>query len=96
MRRRPLVVRRAGAPLIRGAVAGGAGYLAGRAAAGARQHERAQDDRTAAAAAPAREAAPTPEDLITHLNRLADLKDAGLLTDEEFALAKQKLLTARQ
>ena len=36
---------------------------------------------------------PTPEeDMITQLERLGALKAQGLLTDEEFAAAKQKLL----
>ena len=39
------------------------------------------------------EAAPAPEtDLITQLERLGALKAQGLLTDEEFAAAKAKLL----
>jgi hypothetical protein len=76
--------------------------MAGKAAANAQQREREQDERIAAAstqpaaAAPLREAAPAQEDLITQLKRLAELKNGGLLTDEEFALAKQKLLTAQQ
>jgi hypothetical protein len=37
--------------------------------------------------------APTPEeDVITQLERLGALKAQGLLTDEEFAAAKQKLM----
>ena len=37
--------------------------------------------------------APAPEDdMITQLERLGALKAQGLLTDEEFAAAKQKLL----
>jgi len=39
------------------------------------------------------EATPAPEeDMITQLERLGALKAQGLLTDEEFAAAKQKLL----
>jgi hypothetical protein len=39
------------------------------------------------------EYAPAPEeDMITQLERLGALKAQGLLTDEEFATAKQKLL----
>jgi len=75
--------------------------MAGKAAANAQQDEREQDELIAAAstqpaAAPSWEAAPTPEDLSAQLKRLADLRNAGVLTDEEFALAKQKLLTAPQ
>ena len=42
-----------------------------------------------AAAAPAPAAAP---DLMGQLQQLAQLKDAGALTDEEYAAAKAKLL----
>ena len=47
----------------------------------------------AAAAAPA---APTPaaeDDMMAKLQKLADLKAAGILTDEEFAAAKAKILS---
>ena len=42
-------------------------------------------------AAPAPAAAPT-DDLMAQLSKLADLKAAGVLSDEEFAAAKAKLL----
>jgi hypothetical protein len=42
---------------------------------------------------PEMEYVPSPqEDMITQLERLGALKAQGLLTDEEFAAAKQKLL----
>jgi Short C-terminal domain len=48
------------------------------------------------AAPPPEEYAPPPpspeDDMITQLERLGALKAQGLLTDEEFAAAKQKLL----
>lgn len=37
-------------------------------------------------------AAPAAPDLMTELSKLADLRTAGVLTDEEFAAAKAKLL----
>ncbi|GIE35144.1 hypothetical protein Ait01nite_081890 [Actinoplanes italicus] len=46
----------------------------------------------AAVPAPALEAAPTGGDLMAQLVRLGEMKTAGLLTDEEFAAAKAKLL----
>ena len=44
----------------------------------------------AAQAAPA--PAPAADDIMTQIQKLADLKAAGILTDEEFAAAKAKLL----
>ncbi|MGB9346012.1 MAG: SHOCT domain-containing protein [Ilumatobacteraceae bacterium] len=41
---------------------------------------------------PAPAAAPAGDDLMAELSKLADLKAAGVLTDEEFAAAKAKLL----
>ncbi len=48
---------------------------------------------TVAAAAPAPAAAPA-NDLTAQLNQLAQLKAAGILSDEEFTAAKAKLLGA--
>ena len=45
----------------------------------------------APAPAPVAAAAPAP-DLMSELSKLADLKAAGVLTDDEFAAAKAKLL----
>ena len=45
-----------------------------------------------AAPAPAPAAAPAGDDLASQLQQLAALKDQGILTDEEFADAKAKLL----
>ncbi|SOE00267.1 PH domain-containing protein [Blastococcus haudaquaticus] len=39
-------------------------------------------------------AAPPQTDMVDQLRRLADLRDAGILTDEEFAAQKAKLLNA--
>ena len=49
----------------------------------------AQAQAPAPAPAPA---APAGDDLMTQLQKLADLKAAGILSDEEFAAAKAKLL----
>lgn len=62
-----------------------------------RQAERwAQQGRPSAAAeAPAPAAAPAPEvDPIERLKRLGELRDSGVLTEEEFAAQKAKLLGA--
>ena len=44
-------------------------------------------------AAPAQQA-PAQDDLTSKLQQLADLHNSGVLTDEEFATAKQKLLSS--
>jgi hypothetical protein len=46
----------------------------------------------APAPAPAPAAAPAEDPLIAQLNQLAQLKASGILSDEEFAAAKAKLL----
>ena len=46
-----------------------------------------------APAAPAPAAAPAEDPLIAQLNQLAQLKASGILSDEEFAAAKAKLLS---
>jgi hypothetical protein len=58
-------------PLLRGAMIGDAGYLAG-------------------PVAPARSDRP---DLVSKLQQLRTLNDAGVLTRDEFVAAKRKLLT---
>jgi hypothetical protein len=45
------------------------------------------------AAAPVLAAPPAEDDMMTKLKQLADLKTAGILTDEEFAAAKAKILS---
>ena len=73
-------------------LAGGAAYAAGRAARGrqdADYQEEPQEDVPPAPPPPA----PTSGDSSTdELQRLADLHDAGTLTDDEFAAAKAKVL----
>ena len=44
------------------------------------------------AAAPAAPAAAPAKDVTTELQKLADMHKSGVLTDEEFAAAKKKLL----
>lgn len=46
----------------------------------------------AAAAAPAAPAAPAGDDLTAQLEKLASLHTSGVLSDEEFAAAKAKLI----
>jgi hypothetical protein len=56
------------------------------------QLQQMQAQQAAAAAAPA--AAPASNDLLAQLERLAKLKDSGVLSEEEFNAAKAKLLAA--
>ena len=91
-------------PLARAAVVGGGAYVAGKHRARA-QDERAadqpeQDQSTsppealppdAQAAAPASSGG-LSEDAIAKLKELSDLHDSGVLTDEEFAQQKERLL----
>lgn len=53
------------------------------------QQEYAQQQQAYAAPAPA---APAPEDNISKLKELAELHSQGILTDDEFAAQKAKLL----
>lgn len=59
-----------------------------------RTQAQANAQREAEAAAAPAPAAVTPEgdDMVTKLQKLADLKAAGVLSDEEFATAKAKVL----
>ena len=53
--------------------------------------EREAQAAAAPAAAPAA-AAPAGDDMVAQLQKLADLKAAGVLSEEEFAAAKAKVL----
>lgn len=89
-------------PLLRAAAVGGTAYVAGKRTAerradqeyaDAEQDQRISDLEQQQAAAPAsaapQAAAPSMAD---QLNQLADLHNQGVLSDEEFAAAKAKLL----
>jgi len=86
---------------MRGAMVGGAGYMAGKSAAkhSAQQSEQEQrlSDLEAQQAPPAAQAAPAAAGgldpaAIEQLKQLAELRDSGVLTTEEFEAQKQKLL----
>ncbi|KQV13351.1 hypothetical protein ASE03_14315 [Kitasatospora sp. Root187] len=95
---RPIrAVRPTGAPLIRGLVVGGAAYAAGRSVARSSRNE--QDQNAAIADLQAQQAAPPPAyqlpalpDLASKLTELGQMVQQGLLTAEEFAIAKARLL----
>jgi len=80
----PFVRRR---PLLRTAVVGGGAYMAGKHMANA-QADQQQQAQPAPVPAP-RAAGPSMAD---QLNQLADLHNQGLLSEDEFAAAKAKLL----
>jgi anti-sigma factor RsiW len=91
-------------PLLRTAMIGGAGVMAGRAAANRSQREDEQDERLAnveagqaqpaAASVPAQAPAGQGDDLVAQLSKLKDLADSGALTPAEYDTAKQKLLAS--
>jgi hypothetical protein len=56
------------------------------------QYELQQQQLAAQQAAAQQPAAPAGDDLVTQLEKLGKLRDEGLLTDEEFAAQKAKLL----
>jgi hypothetical protein len=71
--------------------------IAGTASAVAGRVNRNQQQKVAeqeAAAAPAEAAAPSSDELINKLKELANLKDQGILTEEEFNAQKTKILSA--
>jgi hypothetical protein len=74
------------------AVAGGVrNHQAGKAEQ-AQEAQAYEQQQAAAAAAPPPAAAPAGDDMITQLKELAQLKDQGILTEEEFAAQKAKIL----
>jgi hypothetical protein len=93
-------------PLMRGAMVGGMGYMAGKAGANRSAQESSQEQRLAElesqqappsapppAAAPAA-AAPAGGTVVEQLKQLGELRDSGVLTPEEFEREKQKILAA--
>lgn len=95
------MIRRVGRPGLIGTMARTA-VIAGTAGAVNRSMNRAADNRAQTQAdaqayrqeqaAPPPAAAPAGDDLIAKLNQLGQLHASGVLSDEEFAAAKAKLL----
>jgi hypothetical protein len=91
-------------PLLRAAAVGGTAYVAGRhMGRNAEAQQQAESDQDAridnleqqqapAPAAPAPAAAPAGPSLLDQLNQLSALHEQGALTDNEFTVAKAKLL----
>ena len=95
-------------PLLRAAVVGGGAYVAGKRVAQGRAAQDAQDaeqdgriddlEQQQQVSAPPPAAAPAPAapaaapSVADQIGQLADLHQQGVLTDDEFAAAKAKLL----
>jgi len=74
-------------PLARAAIVGGTAYAVGKHVQGNRQEAEQQAYDQGAA-----DSAPSSGDVYAELERLAELKDKGVLTDAEFEVQKHKLL----
>jgi hypothetical protein len=86
-------------PLLRAAMVGGAAYHMGKRAQEGRDEDEYRDARLdqleaqqAQAPAPAPAAGGMSDDTVHQLQQLAQLKDQGILTEEEFNQQKMKLL----
>ncbi len=89
-------------PLLRAAVVGGGAYMAGKHMANAQADQQyqdaSQDQRLASLEQQQSQQAPVPApraggpSMADQLNQLADLRKQGVLSDDEFAAAKAKLL----
>ena len=100
------MMRRRGRPLMAAAVVGGVAHHAGKASAQNAAQEQAQNQQIADLQAqqaqpqyaPPPPAAAAPEaggtDMVTQLENLKKLLDEGVLTQAEFDMQKQKLLSA--
>jgi hypothetical protein len=87
-------------PLMRAAMVGGTAYYAGKKVQEGREADYDRDARIAELeaqqAGQQQPAAPSGGggDMITQLEKLGRLKEQGILSDDEFAAQKQKLLGA--
>jgi hypothetical protein len=85
-----MVGRRGGMGIV--GVAATAKVVNNRAQARAEQQAAQQAGQQAPAAATPAAAAPAGDDLVAQLEKLAGLKASGVLSEEEFAAAKAKLI----
>jgi hypothetical protein len=102
-RTRP-VRRPVGAPLPRGAIVGGAAYRMGRRSAEGAQRQAGQEQASAdlqaqqdapptAAQQSGAQQAGAGDDITTKLTKLGEMAQQGLLTPDEFAAARTRLLS---
>jgi putative oligomerization/nucleic acid binding protein len=85
-------------PLMRAAMVGGTAYVAGKKVQEGREQDAARDaeiaqlqSQQASTAAPAASGG-ISDDTINQLKQLGELKEQGVLTEDEFEAQKQKLL----
>lgn len=85
-------------PIMRGAMVGGMGYMAGKAGARRAAQEASQEQPgespQAPASAPPAAAPAAGGTVVEQLKQLGELRDSGVLTPEEFEREKQKILAA--
>jgi len=94
----PLMRRRR--PLLRAAAVGGGAYMAGKARARSQDQQQAEAEPAYAEPPPQQAYAEPPppapggmnDDTIARLQQLGQLHEQGVLTDEEFAAQKAKIL----
>ncbi len=79
-------------PLMRAAAVGGVAYMGSKAGAAKANQQAAQAAQAAPAAPAPAPAAESAQDRIAQLKELAGLRDSGVLTEEEFASEKAKIL----
>jgi membrane protease subunit (stomatin/prohibitin family) len=80
-------------PLLRAAMVGGAGYVAGRRMAEREQHEAYQDEQLGQTQqSPVNVPAPSPSDRIEALSKAKELMDSGVLSQQEFEAEKARIL----
>jgi hypothetical protein len=85
-------------PLMRAAMVGGVAYHAGKRVEQGREADAYRDQEIAdlqaqqAAAPPAAPAGGMSDETINQLKQLGELKDQGVLTEDEFEAQKKKLL----
>jgi hypothetical protein len=93
-----MLLRRRGVGLLGTMAVGGAAYMAGSSANKRKSNQQAQEQQSAdlqSKAADAQKAAPASDSMdekLEQLQQLGDLRSKGVLTDEEFATQKARIL----